>query len=92
MQHHVQFRPILTISFYPERHLSLSRNTHLRSQLSKHRVCLSFCVFEKRGGFNHSRIQFIDIVFFSQLNVQIADQQGLKTRLKTLKYRTVCCP
>lgn len=47
------------ISFHPEPHLLLSRNQHLRSLLPSHNVCLSFSTFEKRGCFNHSRLQFI---------------------------------
>ena len=33
-------------------------------QVPKHSVFLSFSAFEKWGGFSHSRIQFIDNVFF----------------------------
>ena len=50
---------------YPKRYLLVNKNQHWRSQFSKRNVCLSFTAFEERRGFDHSRVQFDDIVFSS---------------------------
>ena len=60
------FKSILFFS-YPEHHLLVSRNRHRTSQFSKRNVCLSFTAFEERRGFDHSRVQFDDIVFSSAI-------------------------
>ena len=58
-------KSICFFSFHLKRDLIfLSRNWHSRTQLPNYSVCLPFSAVEKRGGFIHSRIQLIDIVFF----------------------------
>ena len=81
----VFFKSILFFS-YPEHHL-VSRNRHRTSQFSKRNVCLSFTAFEERRGFDHSRVQFDDIVFSSA--IKYSNSGSKRFRNMVYKYRNV---
>ena len=72
---------------YPKRYLLVSKNQHWRSQFSKRNVCLSFTAFEERRGFDHSRVQFDDIVFSSA--VKYSNSGSKRFRNMVYKYRNV---
>ena len=76
----VFFKSILFFS-YPEHHLLVS------SQFSKRNVCLSFTAFEERRGFDHSSVQFDDIVFSSA--VKYSNSGSKRFRNMVYKYRNV---
>ena len=73
---------------YPERYLLVSKNQHWRSQFSKRNVCLSFTAFEERRGFDHSRVQFDDIVFSSAVKYSNSGSKRFRN-MKVYKYRNV---
>lgn len=72
---------------YPKRYLLVSRNRLWRSQFSKRNVCLSFTAFEERRGFDHSRVQFDDIVFSSA--IKYSNSGSKRFRNMVYKYRNV---
>ena len=72
---------------YPKRYLLVSKNQHWRSQFSKRNVCLSFTAFEERRGFDHSRVQFDDIVFSSA--IKYSNSGSKRFRNMVYKYRNV---
>lgn len=83
------FFPIFLMFFfsYPKRYLLVSRNQLWRSQFSKRNVCLSFTAFEERRGFDHSRVQFDDIVFSSA--IKYSNSGSKRFRNMVYKYRNV---